>query len=75
MRPLLAVMMSLMLLCSIAGCSLNEQFVASVDESWQVIGPRYVAYVEADPALDAESKMTRIRSAVLLTEVIAEAKK
>jgi hypothetical protein len=68
-----ALVLSVVLLVS--GCSVNSQFVSAVDESWKVIGPRYVEYITADSKLDNESKATRIRTATLLTETIAEAKK
>lgn len=60
-------------LCLCASCSLNSQFVSAVDGAWDVIGPEYTAYVAADPALDDDTKATRIRTAQLLTELIAEA--
>ena len=59
----------------VAGCTVDQQFVASVDSAWQVIGPRYVDYVDADPALDDQSKETRVRTAELLTRLIEEAKR
>lgn len=59
----------------VAGCSVNAQFVDAVDEAWTVIEPRYVQYVQADEALDEESKATRIRTATILSATITEAKK
>lgn len=58
-----------------AGCSLNSQFVSAVDGAWDAIGPEYTAYVQADPALDADTKTTRLRTAQLLTELLEEAQK
>lgn len=67
---------ALVLFCVVGfGCSLNSQFVDAVDEAWEVIGPRYVDYVNADTTLDEQSRQTRIRTALILTETIAEAKK
>lgn len=63
------------LLCAISGCSLNSQFVSAVDGAWSVIGPEYTAYVQADATLDDATKTTRIRTAQLLTETIAEAQR
>lgn len=71
----LYVVLTLALLLTPLGCSLNSQFVDAVDGAWSVIGPEYTAYVQADPALDADTKATRIRTAQLLTETIAEAQK
>jgi len=58
-----------------SGCSVDAQFVDAVDASWQVIGPRYCEYVRADQTLDEDSKTTRLRTAQLLSETIAEAQK
>lgn len=63
------------LLLVVVGCSLNQQFVDAVDEAWQVIGPRYVEYVQEDPRLDDQNEATRIRTAVMLSELIEEAQK
>lgn len=59
----------------LAGCTVDQQFVQSVDSAWDVIGPRYVDYVQADATLDDQSKETRIRTAELLTRLIEEAKR
>jgi len=57
------------------GCgTLDKEFVASVDASWQAIGPEYTAYVAADPKLSAETKALRTRTAELLTKLIEEGK-
>ena len=56
------------------GCSLNRQFVAAVDETWQVIGPRYCEYVKSDASLTDDDKGTRLRTAQMLSEVIVEAR-
>lgn len=71
----LVIGFSLWLCTCTSGCTLNAQFVDAVDETWAVVGPRYCAYVQADPQLDEESKTTRLRTAQLLTETIAEAQK
>lgn len=71
MRKVLVCGVFLVVLC---GCSINQQFVTAVDDAWDVIGPRYVEYVQKDATLDDESKTTRIRTAQLLTETIEEAK-
>jgi hypothetical protein len=56
-------------------CAADQAFVRAVDETWTVIGTEYTAYVEADPALDADSKRTRKRTAELLTITIREAQR
>jgi hypothetical protein len=57
------------------GCgTLGKEFVGAVDASWQVIGPEYTSYVAADPKLDAATKLTRARTAELLSKLIAEGK-
>ena len=60
---------------ALSGCTVHKSFVVAVDASWSVIGPEYIEYVDADPALDARSREIRIRTATLLTETIEEAKK
>jgi len=67
------VTVAVLLLCA-AGCSLNQEFVGAVDQSWGVIGPRYEAYIDADPALSEEVKALRKLTAQSLTELIEEAK-
>jgi len=68
-----------LLLCvglALPGCgTLDKEFVAAVDASWQVIGPEYTSYVAADPKLDVATKLTRQRTAELLTKLIEEGKK
>jgi hypothetical protein len=56
------------------GCTLNKQFVDAMDTAWQEIGPEYTTYVNADINLDKDQKRNRIRTAQMLTEVIAVAK-
>lgn len=57
------------------GCgTLDQQFITAVDDSWQVIGPEYEAYIAADPALDAGTKKIRTNSAKTLSDLIAAAK-
>lgn len=64
------------LLVGLAGCAgPDPAFVTAIDKAWSVIGPRYTAYVQADPALDAGQKATVLRTAELLTLTIEEAKK
>jgi len=58
----------------LGGCTVNRAFVNAVDASWSVIGPEYMAYIEADEDLDDLSKGIRVRTARLLTETIEEAK-
>jgi hypothetical protein len=65
----------LLLLALLAGCSLNKQFVNAVDINWSVIGPRYVNYVEGDPNLPDDIRVTWLRTAEVFTELIEEAKK
>lgn len=72
MKKTLLLASVLLFLC--AGC-VNTQFVTAVDAAWDVIGPEYTEYVRNDPKLDADSKITRQRTAQLLTETIAEAQK
>ena len=60
---------------ALPGCgTLDQQFVKAVDDSWQVMGPEYAAYVQNDPNLDAGTKKIRANSAKSLSELIAAAK-
>jgi hypothetical protein len=69
------LLIACVLLFALSSCSLNSQFVDAVDGAWSVIGPEYTAYVQADPKLDDDTKTTRLRTAQLLTETIAEAQR
>jgi hypothetical protein len=75
MRRLRTVLAPLILVVCLTGCGLNQAFVQSVDETWQVIGPRYAAYTEADPDLDEDTKRIRLRSVETFGALIEEAKK
>lgn len=66
---------ALVLILCLAGCTVNQTFVDSVDSAWSVIGPRYVEYVQGDASLALEYKEARIRLADLLTRLIEEAQK
>jgi hypothetical protein len=71
--PTLAIVL---VLTALAGCTYPARdFVEAVDTAWQAIGPEYVQYLQADPNLSAEAKITRARTAQLLTLAIEEAKK
>jgi hypothetical protein len=65
------VLLTILCLC---GCSMDQQFVQGVDTAWEVIGPRYVQYIQDDGSLDDVSKGIRIRTAEALTRLIEEAK-
>jgi len=59
---------------SVGGCCApNKAFVDAVESSWKVMGPEYIQYIEADPNLAPETKVTRKRTADGLTEKIAQA--
>lgn len=55
-------------------CGLNAAFVKATDDSWQVIGPEYEAYVAGDAKLDEGTKKIRLNSAKTFTALIDEAK-
>jgi hypothetical protein len=79
MRALLATILPLVLLMAVgcgAGCVGQQAAIAAIDADWQVIGPRYKAYVEADPKLAArpEIKADWLATADAMSRVIAEAK-
>jgi len=59
---------------ALAGCSINQQFVETCDNTWQVIGPEYVEYVQKDETLDEDTKKIRLRTAEIFTRLIEEAK-
>ena len=63
----------LTLVLTLSSCVAPEAAVLpSVGAAWGVIGPEYRAYLEADPSLSPESKVTRKRTAELLSQAIAE---
>jgi len=73
MKRYLALFLFLALV--LPGCgTLDQAFVKAVGDSWDVIGPEYVAYVQNDTTLDAGTKKIRENSAKSLSELIAAAK-
>lgn len=75
MRKTIVCLFAALLLFGFVGCSLNKEFVQQVDRNWQLIGPEYTAYVEADPALSEDSKRIRKRTAETFTALIEEARR
>jgi len=71
MRAILAVVACAML----AGCSLNVQFVKSVDEYTKAILPEYRTYVQKDTTLDEDTKRIRSQTADRFQMLIDDAKK
>jgi len=72
MRKLLVSIAALGL---IAGCSLQMQFVKSVDEYTRVILPEYRTYVQKDTTLDEDTKRIRAQTADRFQMLIDDAKK
>jgi hypothetical protein len=72
-RPLyLAICMAVgLVLTTSCGCS-NGPTIAGAKAGWAVIGPEYRAYIQADPALDADGKATKLRTADILTKLLDE---
>jgi len=66
-----ALLLVICLAC--AGCTIEQQFVKTIDATWDVICPEYVEYVKNDPNLDDASKDTRLRTAELMGKLITEA--
>lgn len=70
------VLCSFVVLAALAGCAQpSKVFVDAIDSAAQVILPEYEMYVTADPALTVDQKANRKRTAQLLRDAIAEAKK
>ena len=76
LQSLLVLLLLCVLLLFIGGCwgTLNEQFVKAVDSNWNVMGPDYTAYVQADEALPEKSKERRLKAIAEFTLLIKEAK-
>lgn len=47
----------------------------AIEANWKVIGPRYVEYVNGDARLTDQDKADRVKTAELMSRVIAEARK
>lgn len=71
MKKLMLVGVTLM---ALVGCGVNQAFVKGVESGTSVILPRYISYVMADPDLDEDTKVERIRTAEALRRLINEAK-
>ncbi len=57
-----------------SGCtSLDKQFAKTVKNSYDLIGPDYVRYVQNDENLDDDSKETRLRHHKVLDDLLTEA--
>jgi hypothetical protein len=46
----------------LGGCTVQQEYVKADRLTFDVIAPRYLRYVEADPALDQEKKDRRKRT-------------
>ena len=58
-----------------AGCAsikINDSIEATISQNWATIGPEYRAYVEADAALAAADKTTRITYADKFDALLAD---
>ena len=73
MRRIVTVVLVVVVLL-LSSCSVNQQFVRAVDDSWSNISPLYEAYVEADDNITHGEKDTRLLEAQTLTAMIAQAK-
>lgn len=73
MKSLLFVLPFLLLGC----CGPAQVAMVGVKANWGVIGPRYKAYVEADPVLKArpDIKADWLKTAEYMDRIIAEASK
>lgn len=72
MRKLLVVFFLTFAGCG-GGCSVNQDFVETCQESWETIKPEYVEYVKEDESLTTESKEIRIKTANNLSQLLEEA--
>ena len=77
LQTLLVLLLLCVLLLLVGGClgnGLDEEFVRAVDKNWNVIGPDYKQYIEADEALSERSKSIRLRAVAEFTKLVDEAK-
>lgn len=77
LQTLLVLLLLCVLLLLVGGClgnGLDEEFVRAVDKNWNVIGPDYKRYLEADEALSERSKSIRLRAVAEFTKLVDEAK-
>ena len=72
MRRLVLLVVAIGLL---SGCSLNKQFVRSVDDYTKVILPEYRAYVQSDSSLGEDTKRIRSQTADRFQMLVNDAKK
>ena len=71
---LLLLCVLLLFVCGCLGGGLDEEFVRAVDKNWNVIGPDYRQYLDADEALSERSKLIRLRAVAEFTLLVKEAK-
>ena len=77
LHSLLVLLLLCVLLMLIGGClggGLDKEFVRAVDKNWNVIGPDYKQYLDADEALSERSKSIRLRAVAEFTLLVKEAK-
>ena len=54
----------------IIACTPQKATLEGARALWDVIGPEYTSYIEKDGALGPDSKLTRIRSARLMSDLL-----
>lgn len=74
MRKLIGIAFLCIGLSSCSGGPLKTT-VSSIESTWNLIKPEYMAYIQADASLDTNSKNIRQTTATQLSELIAEALK
>ena len=64
--------LTIIAIMSCAGCVVPEKAdMAAVAQNWKTIGPDYLRYVQADPALKPDDKLLRVEQVTELDKVIA----
>ena len=77
MRRATVFILAVLAVLALGGCfgsGLDEEFVRAVDKNWNVIGPDYRQYLEADGTLSDRSKRIRLRAVAEFSLLVADAK-
>lgn len=64
----------ILLVFVVGGCSVNKEFVRSVDGYTKVILPEYKDYISNDTNLNEDTKRIRLQTADKFQELVNEAK-
>ena len=73
MRRTISIVIVALVLAAVS-CRVTPAFLDGIEAGWEVIGPEYKAYLEADPTISDETKAIRLDTANGMDRLIAKEK-